>query len=200
MGSIYRRTFKHCLTCKKRVRAKGDIQRCERAGHSLVERESPIWYVAYETADGWRDESSRSRQKADAQRLLRDREGAVERGQIATRGFTFDDAAKAALSDYKMHGRRSLNVFERRITKHLMPVFSGRELSEIGTPAIREFIVGRQVAGASNAEINRELDCLSKIRVDVPLPDRLASDGSARPAMGTCEGRRDPIHRADKSG
>src|SRR3954452_1721584 len=123
MGSIYRRTFKHCSTCRKRVRGAANIAKCERAQHTIADRESPIWYIAYEAPDGWRNESSRSKHKVDAQRLLRDREGAVDRKQIATRGFTFDDAAKAAIDDYKMHGRRSLNVFERRITKHLAPVF-----------------------------------------------------------------------------
>ena len=162
-GSIYRRTFTHCEDCGERLRRTADQNACKRKGHTLKDRESPIWYIAYETADGWRNESSRSKHKVDAQRLLRDRMGAVDRKQINTRGFLFDDAAKAAISEYKVHKRRSLNVFERRITKHLTPVFAGRELSEITTPAIREFITARQDAGASNGEINRELDCLSKM-------------------------------------
>ncbi len=163
MGSIYRRTFKHCATCKKQLRRKPEIVACEAAGHRVTDRQSPTWYIAYETPDGWRNESSRSHHKVDAQRLLLRREGAAQRKELPARGFTFDDAADAAIAEYKMHGRRSLNVFQRRITKHLKPVFTGRELGEITTPAIREFITARQAAKASNAEINRELDCLSKM-------------------------------------
>jgi integrase len=129
-----------------------------------IYRRGPVYWIGYKDQHGdWRYESSKSRHKVDAQRLLRDREGAVDRGQVAQRGFTFDDAAKAAVAEYKSNKRRSLDVFERRITKHLTPVFAGREMTEITTPVIRTFIAARQQAGASNAEINRELDCLSKM-------------------------------------
>ena len=87
----------------------------------------------------------------------------MDRGQVSARGYTFHDCAKAAINDYRMHKPWPLDVFERRITKHLMPVFSGRELSDITTPVIRDFVTARQAAGASNAETNRELDCLSKM-------------------------------------
>jgi integrase len=162
MGSIYRRTSILCTTCNTRLLRVKDRARCEKAGHQLKERQSPIWWIGYKTADGWQHESSRSRHKIDAQRLLRDKEGSVDRGAPAGR-LTFDDAAKAAIQDYKMHKRRSLDVFERRITKHLTPAFTGRQLAEITTPTIRGFIESRQAAHASNAEINRELDCLSKM-------------------------------------
>jgi hypothetical protein len=192
MGSIYRRTFTHCRTCRKRIRGTAAIARCELAGHTLSERESPIWYIAYETPTGWRNESSRSEHKVDAQRLLRDREGAMDRGQGVARGFTFDDAAEAALAEYKMHKRRSLDVFERRITKHLTPVFSGRELSEITTPTIRDFITARQQTGASNGD---------QPRAGLPLEDVQAGDSrrqavcppahSQAERVGTAEGLRD---------
>src|SRR4051812_34684157 len=101
---------------------------------SIYKRGDRYW-IGYKDGDGeWRYESAKSKFKIDAQRLLRDREGAVDRGQIAQRGFTFDDAAKAAISEYKINKRRSLDVFERRLTKHLTPVFSGQELTAITTP------------------------------------------------------------------
>ena len=128
-----------------------------------IYRRGKAWWIGYRTREGsWRYESSRSRHRIDAQRLLRDKEGAIDRGAHSGR-FTFDDGAKAALQEYRINRRRSLDVFERRITKHLTPVFKGMQLAEITTPLIREFIAARQKAGASNAEINRELDCLSKM-------------------------------------
>ena len=128
-----------------------------------VYKRRSTWWIGYRNRHGeWQYESSRSTYKIDAQRLLRDREGAIDHRRVVAR-YTFDDAAKAAVAEYQMHKRRSLDVFERRITKHLTPVFGGQELSEIATPAIREFIAARQKAGASNGEINRELDGLSKM-------------------------------------
>jgi integrase len=126
-----------------------------------VYKRNKTWWIGYKAPDGWKYESSGSPHREDARRLLRDREGAVDRGARPGR-LSFDDAAKAAIQDYKIHKRRSLDVFERRIRKHLMPVFAGLQLAEITTPVIREFIERRQQAGASNAEINRELDALSK--------------------------------------
>ena len=43
------------------------------------------------------------------------------------------------------------------------PVFSGKELADITTPAIREYIADGQAAKASPAEINQELGALSKM-------------------------------------
>src|SRR5262245_57424268 len=105
-----------------------------------IYKRGPVYWFGYKDQRGeWKYESSKSKHRIDAQRLLRDREGAVDKKVLAGR-FTFDEAAKAALAEYKMHKRRSLDVFERRITKHLTPVFTGRELSEITTPVIRDFI------------------------------------------------------------
>jgi integrase len=161
-GSIYRRKTTLCLTCNVRHAKTRDRERCEAAGHTLKERTSPIWWVSYRTPEGWKDESSRSAHKVDAQRLLRDRNGSVDRGTHHGR-WSFAEAKKAALLDYKTNGRRSIDVFERRIVKHLEPVFGEMQLAEITTTAIREFQSARQEAGASNAEINRELDALSKM-------------------------------------
>lgn len=128
-----------------------------------IYRKRGFYYVGFKDQYGeWQYESTKSKHKVDAQRLLRDREGAVDKKTLAGQ-FTFDDASKAVIAEYKMLGRRSLDVFERRITKHLKPVFTGMELSDITTPLIRDFILARQRAKASNAEINRELDALSKM-------------------------------------
>jgi integrase len=162
MGFVFRRATTHCLTCKTRLLKTKDRERCEASGHKLKERQSPVWWYAFKGKDGWRRESSRSQFKVDAQRLLRVREGSVDRGTKAGR-FSFEDAKKAAILEYTVNRRRSLNVFERRITKHLEPVFKGRELADITTTAIREFQSKRLNAGASPAEVNRECDAISKM-------------------------------------
>src|SRR5215831_14526591 len=116
MGTVYRRTSIICTTCRTRLLKTADQEEHRRRGHKLKPRVSPIWWYAYKTANGWRYESSRSTEKIDAQRLLRDKEGAIDRGAQPGR-LTFDDASKGAIQDYKINKRRSLEVFERRITK-----------------------------------------------------------------------------------
>jgi integrase len=154
MGFVFRRTSVLCTTCRERLLTTAAKRRCEKAGHTLKERVSPIWWYAFKTKDGWQRHSSKSQAKIDAQRLLRDKEGAIDRGL---------HSGRLAIQDYRINKRRSLDVFERRVTKHLAPAFGGRGLADITTPIITAFIEQRQKAGASNAEINRELDALSKM-------------------------------------
>ena len=124
-----------------------------------------------------------------ARRLLRLREGDIERGiQITPRvgRLRFEEAAKDLLNDYRVNGRRSLVVAERRIKKHLVPFFCGRRMAVITTADVRSFIAKRQAdtirvrkardirtkAGwvtvpeerktVSNGEINRELTLLKR--------------------------------------
>ena len=76
---------------------------------------------------------------------------------------TFDDAAEDLLNDYRTNGKRSLRTLTLRIAKHLQPFFGGRRLTAITTPLARVFVARRQAAGASNAEINRELIALKRM-------------------------------------
>lgn len=132
-------------------------------------------------------ESSGSHLKDDAKTLLRLREGDIVKGIPVTPAharLTFDEAVQDVLRDYEANGRRSLSHVQRRIQKHLLPFFGGRRLASITTADIRAYVTQRQaetfivwpartiqtkngtrqipeirreVAGISNAEINREL-------------------------------------------
>ena len=103
----------------------------------------------------------------------------------------FEEAAADVLTDYRINGKRSLDDVERRITKHLAPFFGGRRLATLTTADIRTYVATRQAAeevirrayhrkrkdgttwtvperrrpsaGASNAQINRELTILKRI-------------------------------------
>lgn len=162
MGSVFRRASIHCIECNARLTRSVEKEACRALNHTLREYHSRVWWIGYKAKDGWRYESSYSHDKADAQRKLRERETAVDRGAQTGR-LSFRDAAKAAIQDYKINKRRSLDEFERRIRKHLTPFFGEHELALITTPLLRTFIDARQKAKASNAEINRELDAVSKM-------------------------------------
>ena len=70
---------------------------------------------------------------------------------------TEDDAAKDVEADYKVNGKKSLKGLERKIRLHLKPVFGGRRLSSISVGDLRTFSANRLEAGATPAEVNREL-------------------------------------------
>ncbi len=61
-----------------------------------------------------------------------------------------------------MNQRRSLVDLERYFNKHLLPFFGGRRATSVTTSDVRRYTVKRQEAGASNAEINRELAALKR--------------------------------------
>jgi integrase len=102
----------------------------------------------------------RVRQVRQGTELLKTREGDIAKGvniTPASTRFTFDDAVKDVVSDYKVNGKKSLKGLERKIRLHLTPVFGWRRLSAIGVADLRSFSTKRLEAGATPAEVNREL-------------------------------------------
>lgn len=132
---------------------------------SLYQRGS-VWWLKYRQNGRVMRESSGSEKKTVAQRMLDARQGDVVRGvPIAPKmgRITFDEAAEDVTNEYRTNGRRTLAHAERRITKHLRPVFQGQRLTDIPTSKLVAFTADRQQAGASNAEINRELALVKRM-------------------------------------
>ncbi len=126
-----------------------------------------------------------------AERLLQKRVGARENNlPVIARAeqLTFNDAAQAVINDFIANKKRSLKVVQRRVIKHLRPVFGGRRLIGITTTDVIAYIAKRQAdtivtrkahrvtlndcttqevpaatKSVSNAEINRELQVLKRI-------------------------------------
>ena len=144
MGQLFQRTYK----------AKdGTVKTCKK------------WTIRYYRNGRAHQEPTKYTRKGDAERLLKTREGDIAKGisvSAAAVRTTFDDAAIDVVNDYKVNAKRSLKVLERRINLHLKPVFGGRRLADISTSDVRAFVVARQTAGASNGEINRELQTLKR--------------------------------------
>ena len=142
-------------------------------------KELPTWWLKYYQNGRAVRESSRSQSERVARRMLRVREGDVERGipvNPKMDRITFEDAAKDLIHDYEANGRKSLRVLKQRITKHLTPFFRGRRMATIRSPDIRAYVVERQrsliVSGSgdtrrerhpANGEINRELTTLKRM-------------------------------------
>jgi integrase len=129
-------------------------------------RELPtIWIKYYQGGRAVR-ESTGTTKDVVARRMLRAREGDVERGipiNPKVGKITFEDAADDLLNDYRVNGRKTYDHAQRRIDLHLKPVFRGKRLLSITPSEIRAFVVTRQTAGAANGEINRELSVLKRM-------------------------------------
>jgi integrase len=116
--------------------------------------------------NGQRIEESTGFKKYDEARdLLKKREGAIADGAPITAKstrFTYDDAVKDVVNDYTVNGKKSKDHVERRAKLHLTPYFEGRTLASITSAEVRAFAAKRLEAGASPAEINRELAILRR--------------------------------------
>ena len=131
-----------------------------------LRRRGNIWWLRYYRNGRRHEESSHSRKKGDAERLLRLREGDVARGVPITPQvgrLRFEEAAADLMTDYRVNGRRSAGHLERRLRLHLEPFFGGRRMAALGSSHVRTYVDARQAAGASNASINRELAVLKRM-------------------------------------
>ena len=68
----------------------------------------------------------------------------------------------SVLNDYVINGRKSHDHAKRRIDLHLTPAFAGRRLTSVTTDQIAAFTADRLKAGASDAEVNRELAIIKR--------------------------------------
>lgn len=145
MGSIYRRT--QTLT-------------------DGTTRDLPTLWIKYYQSGRAVRESTGTTKETVARRILRTREGDVEKGIPITPKMgriTFEDAAKDLVNDYTVNGKKSLEHVKRRIDLALEPAFKGKRLLSITTDVIRQYVVDRQAAGFSAATINRELAALKRM-------------------------------------
>jgi integrase len=145
----------------------------------MLYKRGAVWWIKYYRNGRGMRESSHSSKEGDAKRLLRLREGDIERGlpiDPKLNRIRFEEAAEDLKTDYAVNGRRSADELERRIRLHLAPHFGGRRLATIRTSDINTFTLKRQVdvivSGdecdrkercVSNGEINRELTTLKRI-------------------------------------
>src|SRR5215472_10829734 len=88
------------------------------------------------------EESSSSERRADAERLLKLREGDVARGLPLTAKMgqlRFEEAAADVLTDYRINGKRSIDHVVRHTAK-LTIQFGSRRLSTITGADVRQYV------------------------------------------------------------
>src|SRR5258707_5715439 len=96
MGSVYRRKVKVCATCDRRLDTTAAQRACDTAGHRIEPREQGPWWIRYSVAGRLQCVSSESDKRADAIRLLKEREDDVAKGMPITADvckIRFEEAA-----------------------------------------------------------------------------------------------------------
>src|SRR5579864_1756328 len=109
-------------------------------------RTPPTWWIKYYQHGRPVRESTGMTKETVARRILRDREGDVEKGisiNPKVGRVTFDEAAEDFLNDYRINGRKTTQNAQYRIETHLAPYFRGKRLASITTSDVRAFVAAR---------------------------------------------------------
>ena len=157
-------------------------------------RELPTWWIKYYQHGRAIRESTGKTKETAARKVLRTREGDVERGIPVSPKMDrlrFEEAAADLLNDYTTNQYDTRADAARRIDVHLTPSFGGRRMASITPADVRTYVARRKgatesvtrahsitrtdgtvqkvrerrrdITGASNAEINRELAILKRM-------------------------------------
>ncbi len=130
-----------------------------------ITKQSAVWWVGVSYRGKQHRESSESKNRNDAVRLLRKRMEEMGRGRLIGRDadrLTFDDLAQMLKSDYQTNGRKSLKRAEVAL-KSLKKFFGFYRALDLMTDRITEYVRHRQEEGIKPATIHYELAVLKKM-------------------------------------
>jgi len=124
-----------------------------------------VWWIKYYRNGKPYHESSKSKSKTKAKRLLKKREGEIAKGELPGIYFDkvhFQDLVNLLLSDYRINGKKNLGKVETYV-KNLSGFFGEVRVPEITTDKIQQFIEKRKQEGLENSSINREISALKRM-------------------------------------
>jgi integrase len=125
-------------------------------------RKGRLYWISYTVAGKPKKEPTGSANKQDAERLLRTRLAAIDRGEAPAVGTTkWDDLAEMIRADYSAHGNRSADRLELSL-RHLGRAFAGQRAASITSERLAHYIRARLEDGAARASVNRELAALKR--------------------------------------
>jgi integrase len=134
-------------------------------GSGSIYKRGKTWWITYYVNGKQVWESAKTKDKAEARKVLQAKMGQIAEGRYAgpeTERLTFDDLAALLLTDYQVNGKKTMRETRVRLEKHLRPFFGGKKAHDITTADVQIFIAKRQAEGATNAEINRETAALKR--------------------------------------
>ena len=130
-----------------------------------IYKRGKVWWIQYYRNGKPYQESSKSKKKMVARKLLDQREGEIAIGKFPGIHYDkviFDDLSKDYLLDYEYNSRKSLERAQISV-KHLQKFFEGMRVVDITTTRIKAYIKTRMADNASNGTINRELAALKRM-------------------------------------
>jgi integrase len=120
----------------------------------------------------------RADSKAEAEQLLKQREGDIAYGRRVVpdkHRIVTEDIGALLLQDYEINNRRSTGK-ARKTLEHLLKAFKGWPVVNITAPVVQGYIHQRQAAGYRNASINLELAALKRMFRLAAISKLLSSD------------------------
>ena len=132
----------------------------------MLRKRGRIWWIKYYRDGRPHEESSGSIREGDARRMLKLREGDIERGLPITPRVgrvRWEEARDDLIADYTTNKKRSTPDVLTRLRLHLDPYFRGKRLAAITTADARKYIAQRQSETASSGTINRELTHVKRL-------------------------------------
>jgi integrase len=147
---------------------------------SIYQRGGVWWIKFYRNGQPVR-ESSKSDSYAEAERLLKRRQGEVVTGKfvgLQPERIRVAQLAEEVVEEYQRNKRASTDDVRSRLKCHLLPALGAIRAAELGTRHIKRYIAQRQESGAANATINRELAIIKRAfnlaaKSDPPLVARV---------------------------
>jgi integrase len=125
-------------------------------------RRGRLYWISYTIGSRAVREPTGSASKAQAERLLRQRLAALDRGEVQAAGaIRWDDLADLIRADYQAHGNRSADRLELSL-RHLAGAFRGQRAASVTGERLAAYIRARLGAGAARASVNRELAALKR--------------------------------------
>lgn len=134
-----------------------------RSGTGRVYQRGKVWWIQYGFRGRTYRETSGSRKKGAAVKLLRKRLAEMGSGKLvgpSEEQVTFEDLRQLHLTDLKANGRRL--KWARTAWKPLAAFFGGRLALDITSHRLKAYMVHRQSEGAANSTIQKELAAMRR--------------------------------------
>lgn len=137
-------------------------------GRIFQRKESAVWWISFYHRGQEIRESSRSPEKKDAEKLLRQRLREIGADRMGLKTFVGPSQDRVAIDElldalekyYELRGKKS-----RQFLDHARPIrefFGDRRAIEVTEEAIERFISGRLSEGKAPATVNRETQILGQ--------------------------------------
>lgn len=145
---------------------RGKLSGMGKYGMGHVYQRGHIWWIAYSKAGmGQQRESSKSRRREDAVRLLKARLGEIVTGNfVRPERMTMRELFQLVVDDYTARDHRSLYYVKLRIDTHLAPAVGKIRATEFGSEDVERYLRRRRNGEhrPANATLNRELAIIKR--------------------------------------